>query len=83
MRHNMAIYTTSQARTSLYKIVDDVQLGEHVHIVGRRSKAVIMSEDEYDDIVDTLYLQSIPGMSQALQEADDQPLDKCHKKLDW
>ena len=79
----MAMYTTSQARTSLYKIVEDVQLGEPVHIVGRRSKAVVMSEDEYDNIVETLYLQSVPGMSQALKEADDQPLYRCHKKLDW
>ncbi len=36
-----------------------------------------------EDIAETLYLQSIPGMSEALKEADAQPLDECHKKLDW
>ena len=36
-----------------------------------------------EDIAETLYLQSILGMSEALKDAEDQPLDECHKKLLW
>ncbi len=80
----MEIYTTSEARSKLYKIVDQVsEAHEPVYIKGRRNKAVIISEEDYESMQETLYLLSIPGMRESLKEGMDTPIEKCSDELDW
>ena len=80
----MEIYTTSEARAKLYKIVDQVaQAHEPVYIKGRRNKAVIISEEDYESMQETLYLLSIPGMRKSIKEGMETPIEECFDKLDW
>lgn len=80
----MEIYTTSEARTKLYKIVDQVsEAHEPVYIKGRRNKAVILSEEDFRNMQETLYLLSIPGMRESIKEGMDEPVESCSVKLDW
>jgi len=75
---NMEIYTTSQARTNLFKLVDyTAQLHEPVYIVGKKNKAVLMSEEDYRSLQETLYLTSIPGMVESILEASKEPVEDC------
>ena len=39
--------------------------------------AVIVSEEEWDSIQETLYLYSIPGMVESIKAAREEPLSEC------
>lgn len=80
----MEIYTTSQARANLFKLVENTSHShEPVYIVGKSNKAVLISEEDYRAMVETLYLVSIPGMKESILEASKEPLENFSDKLDW
>ena len=80
----MHVYTTSQARENLYKLVDRVATShEPAYIVGKRNKVVMISEEDYRAIEETLYLLSIPTMRESILGARDEDLEKCSRTLDW
>ena len=59
----MITINITKARKNLSKLVDDVNVGFNpITIVGINGKnAVLISEDEWKNIKETLYLSSIPG----------------------
>ena len=59
----MITINITKARKNLSKLVDDVNVGFNpITIVGINGKnAVLISEDEWKNIEETLYLFSIPG----------------------
>ncbi len=80
----MTIYTTSQARENLYKLVDLVATNhEPAYIVGKRNKVVMISEEDYRSINETLYLLSIPTMRESILNAAQESIETCSPKLDW
>ncbi len=63
----MSIYTTLQAEQNLSKLVDTInETHDPIYIVGKHHKAVLLSEEEYASIIETLYLSSIPGMKESI-----------------
>jgi len=79
----MNIYTTSQARTNLFKIVDNVSVShEPVYIVGKKNKVVIIGEEDYRSLIETLYLTSIPGMKDSILAASKDSLGNYTDKID-
>lgn len=65
-------------RKNLFEYVDQaVTLGDVVNVSTRNGNAVMLSEDDYNGLMETLRLLSIPGMAQRLRHAADQPLDTC------
>lgn len=80
----MATLTVSEARARLYGLLDEVA-SEHkpVRIKGKRSSAVLVSEDDWDSIQETLYLLSIPGMRESIKKGLETPVDDCSEELDW
>ncbi len=80
----MELYTASKARENLYKLVDAVAVShEPIHILGKRHKAVMLSEEDYRSMMETLHIVSIPGMKESIQKARKLPLKKFRKKIDW
>ena len=77
----MNIYTTSEARTKLFSLVDQVQDShEPIYLKGKRNTAVILSKEDYEGLQETLYLYSIPGLVESILEASNEPLDQC---VEW
>lgn len=80
----MEIYTTSQARSNLFAIMEHVvQSHEPTYIVGKKNKAVLISEDDYRAMVETLHLISVPGMKESIIKASQEPLDDFSESIDW
>jgi antitoxin YefM len=80
----MDIYTTSQARPNLFKLIEHTNKTHHpVYIVGKRNKAVLIAEDDYRAMVETLYIASIPGMKDSILNASKEPIDTYSEKIDW
>lgn len=64
----MEIYTPSQFQKIIHNHVNNVH-GEVTYIVGKKDKKVIIDADEYESMVETIELLSIPGMAQNLLDA--------------
>ena len=60
----MSTINMTNARANLYQLVSDVNVGFNpITIVNNKGKnAVLISEDEWNSIEETLYLSSIPGL---------------------
>jgi len=78
------IYTTSQARSNLFKIIDHAaQSHDPIYIVGKKHKAVLLSERDYSALVETLYIKSIPGLEDSILKAKQEPIESYSDKIDW
>lgn len=80
----MTTLTVSEARAKLYGLVDAVA-SEHkpVTIKGKRASAVLVSESDWEAIQETLYLTSVPGLRESIQEGLATSIDECSEELDW
>lgn len=80
----MSTLTASQARTSLYRLIDEAASShEPIHITGRRNNAVLLSESDWSAVQETLYLLGVPGMRESIREGMAEPVEQCGKELDW
>lgn len=80
----MTTITATKARSQLYTIIDEVaESHEPMQITGKRNSGILISEDDWRSIQETLYLTSIPGMKESIIEGIKTPLKKCSKGLEW
>jgi prevent-host-death family protein len=80
----MTTITASEARASLYRLIDDTASSHQpILITGKRANAVLLSEEDWSSIQETLFLLSVPGMREAIVEGLQTPVDECAKELDW
>ena len=73
----MSTINITKARQNLFQLVSDVNIGFNpITIVNNKGKnAVLISEDEWKNIEETLYLSSIPGLVE--------DVNKIRKNEDW
>ena len=80
----MPILNASEARANLYRLIDQTnESHEPVTISGKRNNAVLVSEDDWKALQETLYLVSIPGMRDSILEGMKEPLSSSATELDW
>lgn len=80
----MTSITATEARKQLYALLDDVaDSHEPIQIAGKRHSAVLVSEEDWRAIQETLYLTSIPGMRESIAKGLKTPVEKCKPDLDW
>ena len=80
----MTTLSATEARKSLYNLVDEVALShDPIQIVGKRHSAVLISEDDWRAIQETLYLTSIPGMRESIKKGLETPAAECNEKPAW
>jgi prevent-host-death family protein len=80
----MPTFKATDARAKLYRLIDDVASShEPVFITGKRANAVLLSEDDWRSVQETLYLLSIPGMRRSIQKGLHAPVDKCSEEPGW
>ena len=82
----MSTINITNARKDLYNLVDAVNLyHEPTLIVGKRANAVLISESDWNAIQETLYLNSIPGMTKSIIEGVNESLADCipENMVEW
>jgi antitoxin YefM len=80
----MTTLTASEARSKLYRLIDEAaSTHTPILITGKRSNAVLIAEEDWRAIQETLYLLSIPGMRESIREGLNTPIEECAKDLDW
>jgi len=76
--------TTSEARKRLCGLVDEIQEShEPVRITGKRGNAVLVSEDDWLAVQETLNLVSTHGMRESIRGGMDTPTKQLEDNLDW
>jgi prevent-host-death family protein len=80
----MTTLSASEARKRLYSLVDEVKDSHTpVQIVGKRSSAVLLAEEDWRAIEETLYLASIPGMRESIKKGLKTPVGRCSEEPGW
>ena len=80
----MKTITASEARTNLYKLIDEtVVTSEPVQITGKRADAVLVSMGDWQAMQETLHLLSIPGMRASIRKGMKTPMKECLESLAW
>lgn len=68
--------TITNFRKNIYGMIENtIRYNEPLSIISKTGNAVVLSEEEYNSLVETLYLNSIPGMKEKLVEGLNTPLD--------
>jgi antitoxin YefM len=80
----MTTLSASEARAKLYKLLDEAASShEPIQITGKRNNAVLVSEDDWRSIQETLYLLSIPGMRESIRKGLETTVEKCSENIKW
>ena len=80
----MTTVNATEARSKLYRLIDEAaQSHEPITITGRRGNAVLIAEQDWNAINETLFLLSIPGMRESIREGMESHLEDCGSDLDW
>ena len=84
MEDTVSVLSASDARSRLYRLIDQAnESHEPVLISGKRNNAVLIAEDDWKSIQETLFLLSIPGMKESILEGMNEPLEDSRGSLDW
>lgn len=79
----MTILNATEARAKFYSLIDEAaSTHQPILIKGKRSNAVLLSEEDWNAINETLYLLSIPGMRESIIEGLATDTSQCSKDLD-
>ena len=80
----MTTLNVTEARANLYKLIDDATVNhEPVVITGKRGNAVLLAEDDWNAINETLHLLSVPGMRESILEGMQESIDSDATELNW
>jgi PHD/YefM family antitoxin component YafN of YafNO toxin-antitoxin module len=73
-------------RKNIFGVLEQtIKYNEPVNVSTKDGNAVIISEEEYNGMVETLYLTSIPGMKERLLEEMETTIDECipEDEVEW
>jgi PHD/YefM family antitoxin component YafN of YafNO toxin-antitoxin module len=73
-------------RKSIFSILEQtIKHNDIISVNTKAGNAVIMSEDDYNGLMETLHLSSIPKMKETIAEGLKTPLSECvsEDKVTW
>jgi prevent-host-death family protein len=80
----MITVTATKARGTLYSLINEVREShEPIQITGKHGNAVLISEEDWRSIRETLFLHSIPGMVDSIKQARAEGFEHAAGDLDW
>ena len=76
--------SVSQVRADIYNVMDETaQTHEPILITGKRNNVVMLSQEDWNAIEETLYLNSIPNMVSSIQESMNAPDSEFSETIEW
>lgn len=83
----MTVISATKARDNIYQLIQDVNANSTpITITNTRGKnAVLIGEDDWKSIEETLYLMSIPGMAESIIEGGNTDVSECldDSEIEW
>lgn len=76
----MPITNITELRKNLYNAVDSViEYNEPIQITSKKGNAVLISEDDYNSLIETVYIMSNPGLVKKIKEGEKEDTKKMSK----
>ena len=73
----------TNARAELYKLASScIKYNNIVNINTKEGNVIMMSEEDYNNLIESLYLSGIPGIYESIEEGVKTSLDEC-VKVKW
>jgi len=80
----MTTLNATEARSKLYALMDEAAASHRpIVITGKRGNSVLLAEEDWNAINETLHLLSVPGMRESIKEGLESDLSDCNQELDW
>ncbi len=80
----MSSLPVNEAQHQLQQLIDQVvQSHKPVLIKGEHSNAILLAEEDWSAIQETLYLLSVPGMRESIKTGLATPIQECDQELNW
>ena len=80
----MTAVSATTARANLYRLIDQVNdESAPLTITGQRTNAVLIGEEDWQAIQETLFLASVPRLSESIRQARNEGIDAGSTELDW
>ncbi len=73
-------------RKDIFKILEQtIKFNEPVNISTKDGNAVVISEEDYNGLMETLYLSSMPAVKESIIEGLNTPVSECiaEDEVDW
>lgn len=80
----MSTLNATEARSRLYALIKEVtETHQPIVITGKKGNAVLIAEEDWHAITETLHLLSVPGMRESIQQGLSEPVENCQTELNW
>ena len=80
----MASINVTEARANLFSLVKRAgEDHEPILITGKHGNAILVAEDDWKAIQETLFLVSAPGMRESIQKGMAEHVDDCSSEPGW
>jgi prevent-host-death family protein len=80
----MTTISATKARNNLYSLIDEANESHiPIQITGKRGNAVLISEDDWRAISETIHLSMIPGMVESIKQGMSEEIGDCSDTLEW
>ena len=74
----MTTVTATKARNNLCSLIDEANESHMpIQITGKRGNAVLISEDDWRAISETMHLSMVPGMVESIVEGMNEKIEDC------
>ncbi len=79
----MTTVNITNARQELYKFANScLKYNDVINISTKEGNVIMISEEEYNNLLESLSLAGIPGMYESIVEGANTPLSEC-EKIQW
>ena len=80
---SMTTVNITNARQELFKLAQScIKFNDIITVSTKDGNIIMLSEQEYKNILESLYLASIPGMYESIKEGVETPLSEC-VEIQW
>lgn len=78
----MVVKSATEVRANFFKLIDEtVSSHSPITITGKRGNAVLVSEEDWNSIRETIYLLNIEGMRKSIVDGLGTPTSLCNSIL--
>lgn len=78
------LFNKTQARDNFFKIYEMVMEDhELIEVTGNQGKMFILSEKEYDTLLEMIHIYSTPGLVEKIKKGMETPINQCTDIPEW
>lgn len=73
-------------RKDIYKILENaIKYNEPINVSTKNGNAVILSEEDYNSLIETLYIESVPGLKKKILDRKNDKEEKFinEEEVEW